>query len=272
MRTSRTLILTLNLFCFSSVSSFAQNGKLSFGVDYNSSPVKYQPLYAYLGNDRHLDFDGAISPQNLRGRVELGLNKNLTARLTAGHGGIREKHYGFDPQNDAAGTMAVINSEVQFTASGNAVEIAVLHRLPFRFRSDPYRWINLHFGAGLAYYLYRFDAEGFWELKFFAPEPGEHHDLIFPSAKYTSLSQFFVAAVEFRPVSSIAAMFEMTVTGPFNWSKISKPSQSGTFAGGVDAGGLKRYRENISVANLGFAVGITWSPIWRNSRMQQSYP
>jgi len=256
MRISKTLILTLNLFCFSAVSSLAQSGKLSFGVDYNSSPVKYQPIYVYLGNDRHLDFNGAISPRNLRGRVELGLNKNLTARLAAGHGSFRKMHYELDHQYDAAGTLAAIYSELQFTISGHVAEMAVLHRLPFRFRSDSNRWIKLHVGAGMAYYSYRFAAVGFWEPISFEPEPGEHHDLFFSSAKYSSLSQFFVAAVEFQPVSFMAAMFEMTVTGPFNSSKASKPSQFITFEGG-----LQRYRDNISAANLGFAVGIKWSPM-----------
>ena len=260
MRASKIFILTLNLFCFNAVSSFAQSGKLSFGVDYYSSPVSYQPLYAYLGNERHLDFNGAISPRHLRARVEFGLNKNLTARLAAGQGSFRQMHYEFG-QYDAAGTMATINSESQFTSSGKSVEFAVLHRLPFHFRSDPHRWINLHFGAGLAYDSYRFTAEGSWELRFFEPRPDEHNDFILPSAKYTGLAQFFVGAVEFRPVSAIAAMFEMTVNGPFSWSKTSKPSPSGTREDGVDAGTVIRYRESISTTNLGFAIGIKWSPI-----------
>ena len=189
------------------LTASAQSGKMAIGLDYGSSFIQQGSLWVvHTGSIGAGDIEilpsGTLIPQNVRGRLELGLGSNWGLRVSAGYGYTKQKseingaNYGWG---------------AKFTASGFPVEGAMLCFVPL----SKERRFGAHFGLGGGYYSYRFESEGF-NASSSSPNPLQN----FSEEKMTisGPAQFFIAGFSIGITAKMRATFELSKLG-LSWLK-----------------------------------------------------
>ena len=247
MKTKSSVVSAFGLLLVLSAPSFSQTGKVAVGVDFGTSIIQIEPIFLVDDNFLQYDVSDFMIPQNIRGRVELGLSRELSLRLAAGYGFMKDesKFTRTFQFNNPAGSGRLYR-EVKFSVTGVPVEATLLWQVPL----DDRQMLTIQFGLGGGFYSYKLKAERLVEATNSSdPSGNTRSEFHAPEVKLSGPAQFFMAGLGVRISSRARATFEISKLG-FSMLKQQRDGDSDGFIEKQD------YNSGAGLSDVALSLGI----------------
>lgn len=178
-------------------SSFAQESKISVGLDYGSSIIQPSTsVILYTSGFRQQIINWAGVPNRFRGIVGFSLHSHILLRGSVGYGSTRDKDK-FQSTNSA-------KIELEHQLSGIPAELAIIFHAPIGNREK----FNILFGLGAGFYSYKLKTK-YVNEGFLSSDP----ETKVPDVKFSGLAQTFIFGFSIRPLERLGITVEFAKLG-----------------------------------------------------------
>jgi len=266
MRGSAILVQVLVLLMF--IPSLAQEqtekkielSRKNFGFQFGSS--LFQGVTFHL-----IDFDQQVVatstdllPLDIKASFYYAFTPHLAIRFASGYGfnqQITKDHLDYSKVHLK---QNIYQSETQFSVAGFPNEITALFQAPIDVRATSF----LHFGIGVGYYVYNYQARGtIQELDAKTRALLQQEKYRSPELTLSGAAQFFVLGFEIKVGSRMAAMLELSKLGWSNMNltqdHLSQHVANGTITFESQYG---FWRQNYGTKNglddIAMSLGLLW--------------
>ncbi|MDZ7332222.1 MAG: hypothetical protein ONB31_09620 [candidate division KSB1 bacterium] len=201
-----------------------------------------------------------LLPLDIKANFYYFFTPNLAIRFTSGYGFNQEITKDQIDYSKVHLNQKHYESETQFSVAGFPNEITLIFQTPIDVRANSF----LHFGFGLGYYVYNYQAKGMiQELDAKTMVLLRQEKYRSPELTLSGAAQFFVFGFEIKVTSRMAAMLELSKLG---WSEmkltqdhLSQQVENGKIIFESQYGfWQKNYRTKNGFDDIAMSLGVLW--------------
>jgi len=262
--------LFLSIFISASQTGFSQEvsnpkielSKKTFGLNLGTGLFQQVSVNLFDFNENVIATSEQLIPLNLKASFSYYFTPKLAIRFSSGYGFSQQRRKNNIDFNKINSLNLKLKDESVFSITGFPAEVALVFKTQIDARAN----VFFHFGVGLGYYAYNYEAEGSYqeyESKTNYQQLERNYDS--PEMTLSGSAQFFMLGFDMRMSQHIGATFEVSKLG---WSAMTLTRDAvrqvlddrGEIAYQIKYG---YYQEDYTVKNgfddIAISIGIFWS-------------